>query len=148
MKRTAAITIMAALALLACGGPEGLSPGPDLYMPAPTSPKIVLYNVMQAFDYRHPKVLKANLGDGFTFYFKAEDVGARVNGYVIPASWTEAEMRRAVTNLFDRVLRCSMGIPYYGIPNPGPGENTFRVEEVSLSFTVYRDLYQDRKSVV
>jgi hypothetical protein len=84
MKRTAAIAITAALALLSCGGPEGVSPGPDLYMPAPTSPKIVLYNVMAAFDARHIKILKASLSDDFTFYFKAEDVGARVNGYVIP----------------------------------------------------------------
>jgi len=141
MKRSVGFAVAAAVALLACGGPEGVSPGPDMYMPAPTSPKIVLRNVAEAFEYRHLKILKANLSDDFTFYFKAEDVGARVNGYVIPASWTEEEMRRAVSHLFARVLYCDMGIAYYGIPDPGPGENTFRVEELYLEFDVFVDRY-------
>ncbi|UCH79095.1 MAG: hypothetical protein JSU81_03865 [Candidatus Coatesbacteria bacterium] len=141
MKQTVGFAITAALALLACGGPEGVSPGPDLYMPAPTRPKIVLHNVEEAFDARHIKILKANLSNDFTFYFKAEDVGARVNGYVIPVSWTEAEMRRAAGHLFDRASRCSMGIDYREIPDPGSGANTFRANEVYLTFFVFVDEY-------
>ena len=128
-----------ALAVLACGGPEGVSSGPDMAMLEPIDPKYVLKNVCSGFEYRHRKILKASLCDDFVFYFCPEDVGANVNGYIIPESWTRDEFYAAAANMFAKAYQLDMGISYYGIGTPGPGETEFLAGDVPLSFRVYVD---------
>jgi hypothetical protein len=141
MKRTVLGLAATALALLACGGPEGVSPGPDFAMLEPANPTYVLYNVNVAFDYRNRKILRASLCDDFAFRFCPEDVGATVNGYVIPESWSRDEFCAAAAHIFAEAYTLNMSISYYRIGSPGPGETYFRADDVSTSFRVAIDLY-------
>lgn len=141
MKRTILGFVGAVLALLACGGPEGVSPGPDRAMLEPTAPKYVLINLCTSFDYRHLKILKASLCDDFVFYFNPEDVGAKVNGYVIPERWTGDEFYAAAANVFARAFYVELYLRYYGIGTPGPGESEFLATDVRASLEVLTDRY-------
>lgn len=139
MKRTTFGLVALALGVLSCGGPEGLSSGPDTPMLEPTDPKYVLFNVNVGFEERGRKILKANLCDDFVFHFDPEDVGANVNGYIIPASWTLDEFYAATENIFAGAYVIDCTLSYRGIGTPGPGETEFRAEDVSLSFRVHVD---------
>ena len=137
MKRTISALAALALAVLACGGPEGVNPGPDLAMIEPTHPVHVLKNVTIAFETSHRKILTASLCDDFAFYFCPEDVGATVNGYVIPESWTRDEFYVAAANMFAEAYDIDISISYYGIGSPGPGETEFLAEDVRFGFMLY-----------
>lgn len=144
MKRFLGATTFAAPAVLAlvflsCGGPEGLSSGPDIAMLEPTDPKYVLFNVCVGFEERHRKILKANLCDDFIFHFDPEDVGANVNGYIIPKYWTLDEFYAAAANIFAAAYVIDCTLSYRGIGTPGPGETEFRAEDVRLGFRVLVD---------
>lgn len=139
--RIALSAVPAAFAVLACGGPEGLSPSLDPVMFEPTDPKFVLMNLSSAFDWRHRKILKANLCDDFLFYFDPHDVGATVNGYVIPERWTRDEFYAAAANLFVEAYNADLDFVLYRVPPPGPGETYFRVEDVVTACEVYVDPY-------
>jgi hypothetical protein len=141
MKRTILYLMAVALALLACGGPEGVSTGPDLAMFEPNDPKYVLINVCIAFDYRHFKTLKASLCDDFVFYFSPEDVGANVNGYVIPESWTRDDFYAAAANIFVKAYIVDLDLSLYGFRSPGPGQTYCRVEDISTRLDVHADTY-------
>jgi hypothetical protein len=141
MKRTTFGLVAAALTVLACGGPEGVSPGPDIAMLEPTDPQYVLINVTYAFDYRHLKILKVSLCDDFVFRFCPEDVGANVNGYIIPERWTRDEFYAAAAHIFAEAYYTDLDISLYGIRSPGPGETEFRIEGVTTRFEVYVDPY-------
>jgi hypothetical protein len=139
MERTVIGLVALALAVVACGGPEGVSSGPDLAMLVPTDPKLVLINICYGLEYRHRKILRANLCDDFIFYFDPSDVGAVVNGYVIPKSWTLDEFYAAADNIFAAAYDVEFSLSYRGIGTPGPGETEFRAEDVNTNFEVMVD---------
>jgi hypothetical protein len=141
MKRTVLGLAATALALLACGGPEGVNPGPDLAMIEPVDPTFVLKNVSVAFEVRHPKILTASLCDDFVFYFCPEDVGATVNGYVIPVRWTRDEFYAAAAKIFAEAYDIDCNFFYRLMGSPAPGETEFRGEDVETWFEVTVDLY-------
>jgi len=141
MKRAFLGFVAAGLTVLACGGPEGVSSGPDVAMLEPTEPKYTLHNLEIALEYRHPKILQANLCDDFVFLFGPEDVGANVNGYIIPAQWTRDEFCAALAHIFADSLIVAAGIQLYEIGKPGPGETEFLALDVPFQINVLRDRY-------
>jgi hypothetical protein len=140
MKRTILGLAALALAVLACGGPEGVSSGPDVAMLEPTGPKATLRNVEIAFDYRHRKILQASLCDDFAFLFGPEDVGANVNGYVIPAEWTRDEFCTALAHIFTDGYLIDADITTYAVGKAGPGQTEFLAADVPFTFNVYNDM--------
>jgi hypothetical protein len=143
MQRTILGLAALALAVLACGGPEGVNPGPDLAMIEPTHPVHVLNNISMAFEARHPKILTASLCDDFRFHFCPEDVGATVNGYVIPESWTRDEFYAAAANIFAEAYDVDCNLYYRQMGSPAPGETEFRGENVETWFEVSVDRYTE-----
>jgi hypothetical protein len=128
---------VAALIFAGCGEDQGTPEGFNPYKT--TEPKYVLANVESAFNRKDADLLTSSLGDGFRFYFDVNDVGAKVNGYVIPERWSESDFMRAAGNMFARTYSIAMTCPWRTMGSPGPGEKTFVATGVPLRIVVMMD---------
>jgi hypothetical protein len=115
--------------------PPGTTPPrwPDL-----TSPANVLKTVEISFNERNIDFFKSTLGPNFVFYFDPRDVGNSPPGsqYVIPESWSYAEFRGAVNNMFDKAYSVNLSIPTSRVGTPGENETEYKAENVKISLLV------------
>jgi hypothetical protein len=130
------ITVLA----LACGEEEGVTPTEPDHL-VPTSPVNVLKNVEISFNQRDINLLKAMLSTNFVFYFDPRDVGQSPPGsqYEIPESWSYAEFRQAINNMFDKAYSINLSIPTGRVGTPGENETTYKAENVTISLLVMID---------
>jgi hypothetical protein len=128
---------LAALFVLACsdGGEETPAAGPY----EPNEPKLVLANVELAFGDQDNDLLGACLGSGFKFYFDINDVGEEINGYVIPESWSKANLLRATGNMFARTHATTLTANWRTMGSPGPGEKSYVAAGLPLRIVVMVD---------
>jgi hypothetical protein len=139
VKRVFVIAAAAALLLAACKEESGVGPGPTY--PQPTSPAACLTCVEISFNQRDVNLLKAMLSERFVFYFDPDDVGQHPPGsqYVIPETWSYAEFRQAVQQMFFKAYSISLTIPTGGVGTPAPGQTTYLAENVTLRLLVMVD---------
>jgi hypothetical protein len=132
--------VVIALLALACGEEEGVTPTVPEH-PVPTTPVNVLKNVAISFNQRDINLLKAMLSTNFVFYFDPRDVGQSPPGsqYEIPESWSYAEFRQAINNMFDKAYSINLSIPTGRVGTPGENETTYKAENVTISLLVMID---------
>ena len=128
---------LAAASLLACGNAEEETPGTGPY--EPNQPKLVLANVEIAFGNQDLDVLDSCLSGGFRFFFDVNDVGEKVNGYVMPESWSKADIMRAIGNMFARTYATTLTSHWRTMGSPAQGEKTFVAVGLPLRLTVMVD---------
>jgi hypothetical protein len=128
---------LAALLILACSNAEEETPTTSPY--EPNQPKLVLANVELAFGGQDIDLLDSCLGSGFKFYFDVNDVGEKVNGYVMPESWSKADVMRAIGNMFARTYATTLTCHWRTMGSPGQGERTFVATGLPLRIVVMED---------
>jgi len=92
-----------------------------------------------SFNQANVDLLKAMLSEDFIFYFDERDVGQSPPGssqYVIPESWSYAEFRQAVKNMFDKAYSINLSINTSGVGEPEENEAEYQAEYVSISLLV------------
>jgi hypothetical protein len=134
------LIIAACMLALSCFEEGGTTPGPE-GAPEATSPANALKCVEMSFNQRDMKIVTNVLSDGFVFYFDPDDVGQSPpgGGYVIPESWSCAEFKGAVTNMYRKAFSISLTIPTGGVGTPDPNETTYRVENINIKLLVMID---------
>lgn len=137
-KAVALASLVAATALLfeSCGEEDSTAPPPRYEL---TEPKYVLATVELSFNRGDAELLDSCLSDDFVFLFDAGDVGKKVNGYVIPASWNRRQLVRASRNMFARTHGLTLENGWREIGSPEPGETTYAAPNVPLKLTVMLD---------
>ncbi len=137
-KAVALASLVAATALLfeSCGEEDSTTP-PGRY--ELTEPKYVLASVELSFNRGDAELLDKCLSDDFVFLFDADDVGKKVNGYVIPASWNRRQLLRAARNMFARAHGVTLENGWREIGSPEMGETTYNAANVPLKLTVMLD---------
>lgn len=120
-----------------CGDDEETPPGPEPY--GKNEPRYVLANVALAFNAGDVKLLGDCLGRDFVFYFDVNDVGQKVDGYKIPASWTREEFLTAFANLCQRTHDVSLDNSWEKVGSPDPGETSYFAAAVPLAIAVMID---------
>jgi hypothetical protein len=140
MKKVLIGFVVIAVLALACGEEEGVTPTVPEH-PVPTTPVNVLKNVAISFNQRDINLLKAMLSTNFVFYFDPRDVGQSPPGsqYEIPESWSYAEFRQAINNMFDKAYSINLSIPTSRVGTPGENETTYKAENVTISLLVMID---------
>jgi hypothetical protein len=137
-----ALLIFLALALTLACGEEGTTIDPVEPRPLPVSPAVAITNVEIAFNQRGLGRLGEVIGPEFVFYFDPGDVGWNPPGgsqYVIPESWSRTEFLSTVGNLLTNAYSVDLSIPNTGIGQPAAGAETYRAENVTMSFLVMID---------
>jgi hypothetical protein len=106
--------------------------------PEPTSPVNSLKLTEVSFNRREANLLGPVLSPDFVFYFDPRDVGQNPPGsqYVIPESWSYAEFREAVKNMYEQAYSISLSISTAHVGEPGSSETVYRIENVSISLLV------------
>jgi hypothetical protein len=104
-----------------------------------TEPKYVLANVELAFNRGDVNLLSDCLAGDFVFYFDVNDIGQKVDGYTIPASWTREEFLTAAGNLFAGTYDISLTNHWRGIGTPARSETSYFAVDVDLELVVMLD---------
>lgn len=104
-----------------------------------TEPEYVLANVELAFDRGDVNLLGECFAGGFVFLFDVNDIGEKVDGYTIPASWTRDEFLTAAGNMFAETYDTSLTNHWREIGTPGRGEIFYQAADVPLGITVMVD---------
>ena len=132
--------ILAALLALSCFEEGGTTPGPE-GPPEATSPANVLKCVEMTFNLREKKIVVDEQSDNFVFYFDPDDVGQNPpgGGYVIPESWSCADFRGAVSNMYRKAFSISLTIPTGRVGTPDPNQPTYKAENISIQLLVMID---------
>lgn len=148
MRKIILLPIILALALLALSCHEENPPtGPEGWQET-TSPFNVLWNVCYCFHNQSEtdivKKFSALLSDDFIFYFKPDDIGDDVGGYVIPTFWTKDEFMIAINNMFNHAYSLDFDIPILeqgeeAFGRPAEGDTTFSKNNVTISFILMVD---------
>lgn len=128
---------LAALFVLACSDGEEETPGITPF--EPNQPKLVLANVEMAFGNQDTDLLGACLASNFKFYFDINDIGEEANGYVIPESWSKANLLRATGNMFARTYATTLTASWKTMGSPGPGEKSYVAAGLPLRIVVMVD---------
>ncbi len=132
----AALAAAAALLFKGCGEEDSAAP------PAPyelTEPKYVLACVELSFNRRDAELLDKCLSGDFVFLFDGNDVGKKVDGYVVPASWNRRQLLGAARNMFARVRGVTLENGWREIGSPAAGETTYHAANVPLKLAVMLD---------
>jgi len=134
------LIIAAALLALACKEDVGTTPGPDA-IPDATSPVNVLKCTEISFNRADIRIIVDVLSSKFVFHFDPDDVGQNPPGsnYVIPESWSEAEFRGAVSNMYTNAYSISLTIPTAGVGEPEPNATIYKAENISIRLLVMVD---------
>ena len=105
------------------------------------TPAEVLKNVEISFNQRDIENLKKSLSPDFVFYFDPDDVGRHPPGseYLIPESWSYAEFRQAVENMFTKAYSISLTIPTGNVGMPGEKETKYKTENIPINLLVMVD---------
>jgi hypothetical protein len=138
MKKVLCVT--AALLALSCVEEGGTGPGPTY--PEATSPANCLKCVEVSFNGRDAVLLDDMLSKAFVFYFDPGDVGQYPPGggrYNIPESWSRAQFKTAVNNMFTKAHSVSLSITTEKVGTPDPNATTFRADNVTVEFLVMVD---------
>ena len=131
----------AALLALSCFFEDEPTTEPPAY-PEATSPANCLKCVEVSFTGRDAVLLDDMLSKAFAFYFDPGDVGQYPPGggrYNIPESWSRAQFKTAVNNMFTKAHSVSLTIPTAGVGTPDPNATTFRAENVTIKLLVMVD---------
>lgn len=104
-----------------------------------TEPRYVLANVELAFDRDDVNLLSECLAGDFVFLFDVNDIGQKVDGYTIPASWTRDEFLTAAGNMFAETYDTSLTNRWREAGSPAPGETSYFAADVPLGITVMTD---------
>lgn len=104
-----------------------------------TEPKYVLANVELAFDRGDVNLLSECLAGDFVFLFDVNDIGQKVDGYTIPASWTRDEFLTAAGNMFAETYDTSLTNRWREVGTPAPGETSYFAADVGLEIVVMLD---------
>ena len=134
MKKILLSGMALALLVVACSE-EGVTPPP----PRPPNPITdILRAIEWSFNGKDIRYLENNVTEGFVFHFDPDDVGQNppVGNYVIPTSWSRTEFLQAAENLLERAYSIALYIPTYGVGEPGPNENSYEVEDISIKLLV------------
>lgn len=120
-----------------CGDEEPTPTEPGPY--DATEPKYVLANVELAFDRGDVNLLSECLAGDFVFLFDVNDIGQKVDGYTIPASWTRDEFLTAAGNMFAETYDTSLTNRWREVGTPAPGETSYFAADVGLEIVVMLD---------
>ena len=137
MKKIIPLAGAVALLALSCGEEEGVTPPPPAHTPVD-----VIESVELSFNQRDIETLKKSLSRDFVFYFDPDDVGQHPPGkpqYIIPESWSYTGFWKAVGNMLQKAYSIKLSIPTSQIGAPGPGQTTYKAENVSISLLVMVD---------
>jgi len=104
-----------------------------------TEPKYVLANVELAFNRGDVNLLSDCLAGEFKFFFDVDDIGQKIDGYTIPASWARDEFLAAADNMFAETRDISLTDHWREIGTPAPGETSFQAADVPLEIVVVVD---------
>jgi hypothetical protein len=116
----------------------GIDPPPPL--PYANDPTEVIFRIEIAFLVHNLRGLQEWLDEGFTFYFKEDDVGDDFGDGIVPESWTRFEFLEAVSSLFEH--RGGFGLLMTPDTLEGPeGEDlVFTAKDVEVTFNIDDDL--------
>jgi hypothetical protein len=126
--------LLGILGTAGCGDEEPTPTEPGPY--DATEPKYVLANVELAFDRGDVNLLSECLAGDFVFLFDVNDIGQKVDGYTIPASWTRDELLTATGNMFAETYDTSLTNRWREVGTPAPGETSYQAADVPLGITV------------
>lgn len=129
--------LIPAAILFAFALPLACSDGGDTTPTTPTgtSPTSCMTAIEQAWNAQNYGIFKRYLDANFKFYFNAADVGATVNGYTIPASWTYAQMCDACFYMLEYAVSVNLDVAAGAIGTPSDADTNWQAERVPLTLT-------------
>jgi len=129
-KLSLGIVAAAATLLVACSNEGGVEPVSEI------TPEDCVANVEKAFGYGDVNLLKKTLSPDFLFHFNPNDVGAVVNGYTIPRSWTYADFVLATGKMFKFASAVRLAVNEIPAPTTTP---KFTAQRIPITILVMGD---------
>jgi hypothetical protein len=128
---------------------EPTTPPQGNWYPDFASPYQCISNLVYCFgNYQtEPKIIdkyKQVLDLTYVFYFKPDDIGQDVGGYIIPTFWTYDEDWQATNNMFNQAYSIDFKIPTLiqgedAFGKPAEEDTTFLKSNVNISLTLMVD---------
>lgn len=137
MKKIMTLIAGAALLFLACGVEEPTETQPPAIVN--DSPANCLKAVAAAWSDKDYGRFKECLAADFVFDFNPADVGTKVRGYPIPATWTYDDILNTTLNMFTLAESVSCGIPVDEVGTPGANAGTWRATNIPFNLTIMED---------